>query len=908
MRVHGVGKIPCDFMFVAEGPGREEDRKGIPLVGKTGQDFDRRLDGTSLPSREDWFVTNIYRQYGGKDYLWTPEDLARDEPVLITELQRVKPIVIATMGRHATRWFLGDVDMDDVHGLPWLLPTHDKFTPLPECTVFPLYHIAAGFHNPEISSFVTYDFTQLAAYFAGELKARLLYDDPCPSPAYIEITNPADIRLDPRLPVALDTEGYPSRPWSLQYSQHPGTAYIIRVSRPQCIRHFGRVLRDYGQASIRTGSRIIYHNALHDLSTMRAFGIETADLSFDDTMVQAYLLQVEPKGLKPLCIRHCNMKMSSYDDIMGDASNRLARDYFVALWDIEQDDYERAQQVEFERINSSPLFDSTGVPKRDKAGSIRYRKTAVLPKIPKSALHKAVERGLRSNHPRRLWDNWEDDQIHVRTAAYNRLGGMPDATLDHVDPDVAIAYGGRDADGTGRLAPELEVRMDALGVGDVYKLELGTYPLIDRMHTIGLKPDLAHFAEFSRDLGFEIADIQVKLEAQTGIEGFNANSGDQVADYVFERLGLQGFKRTESGRFSTNDKVLEALENEHPEYPIISTIRDYRETYKLKHTFVDRIPDFVHRWPHDGRVHATFRTTRVVTGRLAASDPNLLAMPKHGQFAKRFRRGWIADDGHLLGEWDLSQIELRVLAHLSQDPIMLAIFRGEKRNPDGSLIDLHAALAERIFGVKPKDQDKSKHRLPAKAVNFGLPMGMTYKGLTVELRKNGVMIDEDDAQKWIDETMKLYKAVPQFQRGCIAEAKRNGFIRCLSGRVRYIGGIKSWDEGVRAEAERFSYSTKIQEGAQWIMKQAETSVWRDMIVPYGRQGIYVQPLLQVHDALDLEFADNPQLARDLNRQMVDIMTRVPSGFSVPIETSGDYGHNMCAYDPKDPHDGDMVPF
>lgn len=410
----------------------------------------------------------------------------------------------------------------------------------------------------------------------------------------------------------------------------------------------------------------------------------------------------------------------------------------------------------------------------------------------------------------------------------------------------------------------------------------------------------------------EIADRQVKLEAETGIEGFNANSGDQVAHFLFEVLGLEGTKKTDSGtRYSTNDKILEALEHEHPDVPVLTTIRDVRELTKLKFTFVDQIPAFTHRWPFDERIHATFRTTRVVTGRLAASDPNLLAQPKHGQFAKRFRRGWVAEEGHLLAEWDLSQVELRVLAHLSQDPVMLAVYRGELRNPDGSRIDLHAALAERIFGVKPKDQDGSKHRLPAKAVNFGLPMGMTCHGLMIELRKNGLMLDEDDAQRWIDETMRLYKGVPRYQQGKIAEARRQGYVRCLSGRIRYIGGTQARDERIRAEAERFAFSTPIQEGAQWIMKRAEGVIWQEVCLHYQHERRYVEPLLQVHDALDFELEEDPRLAQEVHRRMVAVLTDGPPGFSVPIETSGDVGRNLCHYDPKDPHaepGRDMIAF
>ena len=854
--IKGKGPIPCEVMIVGEGP----DQSGLFFSGKVGKELDRHLNGDTLPTRSDIFITGLYRQYGGKDYEWTNEDLERDAPLLLDELSRVSPNLVVAMGRHITRHFLGDVSMDDTYALPWISRMGSM-----DFVVFPLYSIGAGFHNPEIGSYASYGFQQLEAYFDGKITPRKLYDDPVKEPSYIEITDPADIRLDSRLPVAIDTEGWPSRPWSIQYSQAPGAAYIIRGSSSECIRRFGIQLR-----SIPT-RRLIYHNSLHDITTMRAMGIETADLPFDDTMVSAYLLQVEPKGLKPLCIRHCNMKMDSYEDIMGDAQNRLAYDYFVSLWDIEQADYEQAQQEAFDK---------------EKA---KGRRIKVLPKLPRSPLHKAVERGLRSKEPYKLWNKWEDDALPIRIAAYGRLGDMPQATLDHVDSAKAISYGGRDADGTYRLNSELEQRVDSLGLRSVYRLELGTYPLIDRMHTVGIKPDLDHFAALSVKLDGEIQKLQAGLEKQTGLEGFNANSGDQVADYVFDRLGLTGYKRTEKGRFSTNDKVLEALEHEHPEHQVLSTIRSYREVYKLKNTFVDRIPDFAKRWPYDGRVHASFRTTRVVTGRLSASDPNLLAQPKHGKFAKEFRKGWVAEGERLLGEWDLSQGELRVLAHLSQDPLMLAVYRGERRNPDGSIIDLHAALAERIFGVKPKDQHKSKHRLPAKTVNFGLAMGMQKQGLTIELRKDGVDIDEDDAQRWIDETDRLYKGVPIYKARMVAEAKRNGFIRCISGRIRYIGGIKAYDEATRAEAERFAFSTPVQEGLQYLMKQAEASIWDEIIVP--NKGHYVEPILQVHDAMYLEF--DPELAQELHHKMVDIMTRVPQSFSVPMGVDGQFGPNMA---------------
>lgn len=467
-----------------------------------------------------------------------------------------------------------------------------------------------------------------------------------------------------------------------------------------------------------------------------------------------------------------------------------------------------------------------------------------------------------------------------------KLGDMPEASLDDIDFGVAKHYACRDADGTRRLKPQLWERIKALGLEGVYRLELDTYHFIDRMMMIGVKPDLNHFADLSFKLQGEIEDIQYRLEKAIGREGFNANSGDQVREYLFGSLGLPSSKRTPGGDESTNDIILEGLEKEYGlRYPAISDIREYREVYKLKSTFVDRIPDFVDRWPFDGRVHATFRTTRVVTGRLAASDPNLLAQPEHGKWAKDFKRGWVCEPGHVLGAWDESQIELRVLAHLSRDPVLLAAYR------DG--LDLHAALAVRIFGGTETDHKKGTGRLAAKAINFGIPMGMQAQGLTLQLKKNGLVdIDEDDAQRWLDETAALYTGVVAYKQACIAEARRHGFIRCLSGRVRYIGGIRSWDKAVKAEAERFSFSTKIQEGAQMIMKKAEAAVWRDVIRPLQQAGHWIEPLMQVHDAIKLEMDES--LAPDVHAMMVWAMTKAVDGMiCVPLAVEGEYGYNLA---------------
>lgn len=872
-RVPGCGPTPCDIVFCGEKPGEQEAREGEPLVGRTSRDFNKTLLPSLGFSRHDVFLTNLRREYRAKGESYTKEEIAYDLNELREELCEVRPKLVVAIGAEATRYFLGeDADLDEVHGILWQSPT-DPWK------VFPTGHIAA--YTPEAQARVIYDFQQLRIAMYEEVEPRRLYDDPFPSPTYLEVTDPRwFVCLTGTRTIHIDTEGLPGRVWSLQFAVQPGTAYLVRMESRDCMEAFLRWL-------ITERPQVVFHGSLHDFGTMREILLacdlpidSLYDVVFDDTQIMAYLLQLEPIGLKPNCVRHCGMRMQDYNDVMGDVQTRLAQDYLIKIFDVEQAAYAVRQRQAFDAINATPLLDTNGQPKRRKAdGSIRYRKVSKLPDPPKTRLHKAALRVLGSTRPYALWlDQDEDIQVGGYDHAHQ---DMPEASLDDIPFERALTYASRDADGTCRLYPALDTRVKAMQLSEVYRLELSTYPLLDRMMMVGMKPDLPHFEQLGNKLEGEIARLQRTLVETVGHEGFNANSRDQVSDHLFGELGLPEYKRTSpDGRPSTNDKILEALEHQFGvEYPAIGLIRSYREIYKLKHTFVDRIPDFVKRFPHDGRVHCTLRTTRVVTGRLAASDPNLLAQPEHGEFAADFKDGWVAEDGHVVANWDESQIELRVLAHLSQDNALLRAFR------EG--IDLHAQLAHRIFGVKPADQDKHKHRLPAKAINFGIPMGMQAQGLTLELRKNGLDIDQDDAQRWLDDTNKAYPKVQVYKNAKIAEAKRQGFIRCLSGRVRYIGGIKSWDERLRAEAERFAFSTPIQEGAQWIMKQAEAEVW-SILRDLWRRRLYVEPLLQQHDALKFEMEEGLQTEFNMLMQYA-MVTAVEHNLSVPLAIDGEWG-------------------
>ena len=884
-RVQGEGPPHATIMVIGESVGRAEALSGRPFSGATGKELDRFFDGNRLPSRWDIYVTTWIREWPGEDIEYTQADFDRDEPALVREIQQQQPALIVALGRTVTRWLLGDVDMEDCHAFQWYLPADSPRRSLfqsPERVVVHAgYNPAAGFRSPELSSAVAYDFAQLAAFVNHEITARTLYDDPHPEPTYTEITDL--VTLDTvmgegaDLEFAADTEGLPHRPWSVQVSDESGTAWIIRQRNAPLLARFAWWVNTYPQRY-----RFIFHAALHDLGMFRIFGIDVRRLRFDDTSIMAYNLQLEPPGLKPLCVRHNGMAMQSFDEIMGGVSNEIAQDWLLSCTGMEELEWQERCQAEFDRLTTTPYTDAKG---KIKPG----RKLRVLPKLPKSDLHKALERCLKSKEPRKLW---EKQTLDYKVAGEAKYGEMWEATLDNVDPAKALFYAGRDADGTLRLFPKLYERIVANNLLDVYEADLGTVLLIDRMQQIGIKPDLPHFASLSTDLGFELVEIQTRLAQRLVAAGaydldsafaFNCNSTYKVGDLLFQHFGLPVLKETRDGDPSTNDKILEALQKQPGIEPacrdIIIDIREYREVYKLKHTFVDKIPSYVDRWPHDGRIHASFRITRVTTGRLAASDPNLLALPKHGKFAERFREGFVAGEGHYFGSWDQSQVELRVLAHLSQDPVLLAAYL--------TGLDLHAKLAQRIFGGVEADHKKGITRLAAKAINFGLPMGMTNIGLCVELKKNGVDVNEDDAQRWLDETMALYAYVPLYQQEKIAEGRRLGFVTDICGRRFYVGGIRSSHKATRAEAERQAGALPIQAGAQEVMKVAEAAIWR-MIVRRQDAGEWIEPIIQIHDDVILEF--DKRLVHSVNVEMVHCMTKVPAHLiSVPLETSGDAG-------------------
>jgi DNA polymerase-1 len=461
-------------------------------------------------------------------------------------------------------------------------------------------------------------------------------------------------------------------------------------------------------------------------------------------------------------------------------------------------------------------------------------------------------------------------------------------SLDDIDPMIALRYAARDADATRRTYFALKPRIEELGLATLLDIEMGVVPILDRMQTVGMLVDRDHFPALSRDLAAHLAVQQAKLDAIAG-RPINPGSSKQTAALLFEDLRIPSRKKTKKGAKSSQDKVLQALHHQwlakapgSPQERALALVMDWREAKKMKTSFADKILGHVGA---DNRFHPTLLNTRVETGRLAGKGINPLAFPKHSDWGKRFRKGFIAPPGCLIGSWDLNQIELRVLADISGDTTMREAFRNGE--------DLHAKLVYSLYGIPPEKQT-GKDRREGKTINFAIPMGVTPFGLLEQFHKNGLMSKTiDDAEQVLHDTLhKVYPGVAAFQDEARAEARRTGMVRDMWGRIYYLPDINSDMASRVAAAERQAAALQIQGGAQGIMKLGMAEIWR-IIKTLRAEGAYVEPLLQVHDDNLLEYEAG--LDELLDTLVSSAMTGATS-LSVPITVKHESGTNWGELD------------
>jgi uracil-DNA glycosylase family 4 len=799
MRVGGTGQFN-PIVFLGDGPSELDQVTGIPFhpMSPGGRELNRYLNGEGLPFRDEVYTTLLVKEWldpTKKKQVVTELEIVKDEWELDAELLAIKPKIIVTLGTQAARWcFDYDVDLDAVHGLLFRSSEftghklYDGYDPY----ILPCYSPAAGLARPDIAARVAYDLEQLREMLTGEDLEHRVWKRAKPHNEYLDnCVWLADTVF------ALDTEGTPAAPFCYSASGYAGGA-TVNAPTPNMIQ--------YLRERIGYTNKVLLHYATWDLQVLDAMKVHIPDDQFDDTNLMAYLLGLEPHGLKALALRHLGMELSDFEEIAG-----------------------------------------TEIQEYTKTGKPKKKKTKII---------------------------------------------LP---LEKVEHKKMVNYAGEDADATFQLAPILKARIHAAGLSEIYEIDRRCLPIYARMEQVGMPLDPEHFATFKTSLEEEL-EIRTHI-LQMEYPDLNPGSPDQVAEIMYEHLKIPGGKKTASGkRFSTNDKILQALADAHP---FVQAIIDWREVAKLKGTFVDNLPSYC-RPAGDGsgvRLHYRLLPTRVVSGRLAAKDPNVLALPKHSDLGKRFRAGFRTIDHRRFGSWDLNQVELRVLALDSASDTLRTLF-----NEGG---DVHARTAEKIFGVAPSLQDGSLHRLPAKAVNFGIPMGMTERGLAEQMRKNkyawpelqGVKFHSpkklleaqaEVCQTWIQTTIADWGIGPYLESK-VQQARDYGFVTDRWGRRRYLASVLSPNKMTRLEAERMAQSFPIQAGARGFYKQIIVRVWREVILPMKKEGYYVEPILDIHDDLLLEF--DVTLSEFMQTVVTDIFDKTFTGLAVPITCKGKISQN-----------------
>ena len=400
------------------------------------------------------------------------------------------------------------------------------------------------------------------------------------------------------------------------------------------------------------------------------------------------------------------------------------------------------------------------------------------------------------------------------------------------------------ADLTSRTAKILRGRILDKKLETIYsEVELPLAPLLHQMERAGLKVDRAVLAELSSYLGQELHKLTIKIYELAGRE-FNIGSPKQVGDVLGE-LDIVSGRKTSTGRVSTSKAVLEELAQTH-ELPRL--IIEYRELDKLKSVYTDALP---HQIAADGRIHCLLNQTVAATGRLSSSDPNLQNIPIRSELGRRIRRAFVAEKGCKIISADYSQLELRLLAHITQDPVMLEAFQNGE--------DIHARTARLVFGAKTQDELKEARRF-AKIVNFAIAYAIEPWGLSQR-----VGISRQEAKKVITDYYNTYKGVRRYMEEVPLRAREHGYVRSIYGRIRPLPGINDRNANIRKAAEREAINMPIQGTASDIVKISMLHVAEE----FKRADLEARLLMQVHDELLVEAPDkeSEQVAGILKKEM-----------------------------------------
>lgn len=469
-----------------------------------------------------------------------------------------------------------------------------------------------------------------------------------------------------------------------------------------------------------------------------------------------------------------------------------------------------------------------------------------------------------------------EDELGIRMTHIESLigSGKSQITMDKVAIKDAAAYAAADAEVTLQLQPVMQKRMQEVNATEIFrKMEMPLVPVLAQMEQVGITLDTAFFDRFSKQLVQRREELQEQVFQAVGYT-FNLNSTQQLSTALFENLGLTPptRKRTSSGHYSTSASVLEAMQNQHP---VINWLLEYREVTKLQSTYVEALPKQIN--PHTGRVHTSFNQTGTVTGRISSNNPNLQNIPTRTELGRQVRNGFVAAPGCLLVAVDYSQIELRIVAHMSNDEAMLAAFRAGQ--------DIHATTAAAIYSI-PLDAVSKDQRRHAKAINFGLIYGMSPFGLS-----NSTGLTLAEAENFVKAYFEQFPNVKSYLDGIRETAAEQGYVETLLGRRRYFPNLqRQVNNNLRRREEREAINAPIQGTAADIMKLAMIQLPGALI----DAGLKSQIALQIHDELILECPEDELHAAVKTTQTVMENTYE---LSIPLLTDARWGDSWGTLKP-----------
>jgi len=460
--------------------------------------------------------------------------------------------------------------------------------------------------------------------------------------------------------------------------------------------------------------------------------------------------------------------------------------------------------------------------------------------------------------------------LQVKTIHYEEVvgKGRNEVTINAVPVERVAPYACQDADLALQLSSLLWSKVKENRLDSLYReFEQPLIEVLADMEMWGVKIDSRVLKKLSEEMEHDLDRLQRKIYEISG-EEFNINSPQQLGTVLFNKLNLPASRKTKKTKsYSTSMEILQELSRIHP---IAQYLLEYRQLSKLKSTYADALPLLINS--ETGRIHTSYNQTVAATGRLSSSDPNLQNIPVRGELGKRFREAFIPDKGHLFLSADYSQIELRVLAHLSEDPGLIETFRQDQ--------DVHAETAARVFGSS-SSLFKEEQRRRAKIINFSMIYGASAFSLAKELETSNT-----EAQMFIDLYYEKYPRVREFLEKIVAKAQKTGFSETLFGRKRQVPELKQKEKYAQQAGRRIALNTPIQGTAADLMKKAMIDIWREL----KKRNLKSKMILQVHDELVFEVPDEEkdEVEPLVRKKMEDVFK-----LKVPLKVHLEWGVNWA---------------